>query len=223
MNTRVDLQAAFEMLRAAYGPQGWWPDETAFEMAVGAILTQNTSWTNVEKAIKNLKENDTLRSSAMHTMPNEELAELIRPAGYYRLKAGRLKNFVRLIEEDFGGDFDAILALPRYSLREVLLSVSGIGPETADSIVLYAAKLPIFVVDNYTARIAKRHGWIDFEADYHQIQETYQGALEESTELFSEYHALLVRVAKSHCKTKPICDGCPLQSLLPANGPLEPF
>jgi endonuclease III related protein len=223
MSTADDLHVAFDKLFAAYGPQGWWPGETPFEVAVGAILTQNTAWTNVEKAIKNLKDVDALRSSVLHAMQSEELAELIRPAGYYRLKAGRLKNFVRRIEEDFGGDFESMFSLPIHALREVLLGISGIGPETADSILLYAAKLPIFVVDNYTARIAKRHGWVDFEADYHQLQEALQGALEENVDRFNEYHALLVRVAKSHCKTRPICDGCPLECLLPAGGPLEPF
>ncbi len=221
MSTGDLLREAYGLLEQHYGPQGWWPGETPFEVAVGAILTQNTAWTNVEKAIRALKEVDALSSAAIHTMRLEELAEIIRSAGYYRLKAARLKNFVRVIQEQFDGDLATLLKLPTQDLRERLLEINGIGPETADSIVLYAAGKPIFVVDTYTARVAKRHGWVDFEADYHALQETFQGSLEEDPRLFNEYHALLVRVAKNHCKTQPQCDGCPLQPMLPSGGPLE--
>lgn len=220
MGTMDDLQSAYSRLLSAYGPQGWWPAESPFEMAVGAILTQNTAWTHVERAIENLRDAGVLEPAAMYALNAEELAELIRPAGYYRLKAGRLRNLVQVIVDEFGGDFSAMLELSTGSLRETLLGIKGIGPETADSIVLYAAQKPVFVVDNYTARVAKRHGWVDFEADYYQLQETFQFSLEEDVQLFNEYHALIVRVAKSHCKSQPLCDGCPLQPLLPPSGPL---
>ena len=223
MSTSDLLREAYERLEQQYGPQGWWPGETPFEVAVGAILTQNTAWTNVEKAIRALKEVDSLNSAAIHAMHMDELASIIRSAGYYRLKAARLKNFVRVIEEQFDGDFDSLLQLPTHNLRERLLEINGIGPETADSIVLYAAGKPLFVVDTYTARVAKRHGWVDYEADYHALQETFQGSLEDDPKLFNQYHALLVRVAKNHCKTQPHCDGCPLQPMLPSGGPLEPL
>ncbi len=154
-------------------------------------------------------------------MSAEELAELIRPAGYYRVKARRIKNLMRLVAQQFDGSLESLFQLGKHDLRETLLAVNGIGPETADSIVLYAAELPVFVVDTYTARVAKRHGWIDWEAGYGELQERFQYDLEEDARLYNEYHALLVRVGKAHCGTQPSCDGCPLAELLPEGGPLE--
>ena len=215
------LQDAFDRLLAAYGPQHWWPGDSALEVVIGAVLTQNTNWRNVEKALDNLREAQLMSVTALHALSNEELAEFIRPAGYYRVKARRLKNLIDRIVDDFDGSLEKLFALGKQDLRDTLLGVNGIGPETADSIVLYAAKLPIFVIDAYTARVLKRHGWIDFDADYHVMQDRFHYEMIEDAALYNEYHALIVRVGKEHCKTKPQCDGCPLQDLLPESGPLE--
>lgn len=215
------LQEAYDRLLATYGPQHWWPGETRLEIVVGAILTQNTNWKNVEKALANLNDNGLMSVSELIELDEEELAELIRPAGYYRVKSRRLKNFLQVVDEQFDGSLDRLFELDRHDLRETLLRVNGIGPETADSIVLYAAEQPIFVIDTYTARVLKRHGWIEFEADYHEMQERFHYELAEDVQLYNEYHALIVRVGKEHCKPKPKCDGCPLQCMLPESGPLE--
>lgn len=188
---------------------------------VGAVLTQNTAWTNVEKAIDNLRDAGALEPRALLALDAEQLPELIRPSGYYRLKARRLRNLVRLIVEHFDGSLDALFAQPLDVLREQLLTINGIGPETADSIVLYAADRPTFVIDAYTARVLKRHGWIEPEADYYALKQCFEEALPADAVLFNEYHALLVKVGKSHCRKQPKCEGCPLESLLPASGPLE--
>ena len=216
------LQDVYERLFAAYGPQHWWPGDSPFEVIVGAMLTQNTSWKNVERAIDNLKQADVLDATRMHEMPTEELAELIRPAGYYRIKTARLKNLLALIANLHDGRVENLLATSKTELREQLLAVNGIGPETADAIVLYASQQPIFVVDTYTARVLTRHGWINEEADYHQIQEYFHLELPENVDLFNEYHALLVKVGKQHCGRKPECEECPLCELLPSGGPLLP-
>ncbi len=191
-------------------------------MAAGAILTQNTSWTNVERALENLRRGEVLELKAIDSLPVAELAELIRPAGYYRLKARRLKNFTNFVVSRYQGDLQHFFARSVAGLRESLLSINGIGPETADSIILYAADQPIFVVDTYTARVLKRHGWIDFDADYFAIQTCFHDQLPLDTELFNEYHALLVKVGKEHCGPRPRCEGCPLASLLPHGQPLTP-
>lgn len=218
----ASVEEIYRRLLSAYGPQHWWPGDTPLEMIVGAVLTQNTNWSNVAKAIDNLREEGALNAAALHSLPHEELADLIRPAGYYRLKAARLKNFLALLFERFDGSLDEMFALPLDELRELLLGVNGIGPETADSILLYAGGLPTFVVDTYTHRVFKRHGWIEDEADYHALQEHLTAGLERSAPLFNEYHALLVKVGKEHCGTKPKCQGCPLEALLPASGPHMP-
>jgi len=215
------LHDVFQRLLEAYGPQQWWPGDSPLEVMVGAVLTQNTSWKNVERAIANLKQARALTLDTLHAMSHEELAELIRPAGYYQLKAKRLKNLLALIADRFDGEVDELLSLNRTQLRDALLSVNGIGPETADSMVLYAAHQPIFVVDTYTSRVLKRHGWIQFDADYREIQELFHMGLAEDTELFNEYHALLVRVGNQHCRKTPKCDACPLRAMLPDGGPLE--
>ncbi|WP_446009526.1 endonuclease III domain-containing protein [Candidatus Electrothrix sp.] len=194
-----------------FGPQHWWPGDTPFEIMVGAILTQNTNWQNVEKAIANLKMAGVLSLPAMAVLEKEKLAEYIRPAGYYNIKAGRLQNLFAMIAEQWDNDLEYLLQQPVAVLREQLLSVKGIGPETADSMVLYAAEQPVFVVDAYTHRILSRHGLIPEDADYFQIQEIFMDSLEEDTVLFNEYHALLVQVGKNFCKkSKPKCGECPL-------------
>ncbi len=215
------LYDVFERLSRAYGPQHWWPGENPFEIMVGAVLTQNTAWTNVEKAIDNLREVDALAFEAIVAMKDEQLAELIRPAGYYRVKTGRLKNLLQFITERYDGSLEIMFDGDVASLREGLLSVNGIGPETADSIILYAGNKLTFVVDTYTARIFKRHGWIEAEADYHAIKDFFEYSLEDDVSLWNEYHALLVQVGKNHCRAKPKCNECPLQDILPESGMMD--
>jgi endonuclease-3 related protein len=212
----------YERLLLAFGPQAWWPGESPFEVMVGAVLVQNTAWKNVEKAIENLREDGLLSPAAMHGLSVEELAEVIRPAGYYRLKAARLKRLIDFVFDRYDGDLEAMFADDLETLREGLLSINGIGPETADSILLYAAQRPTFVVDTYTKRILARHGWIDYEADYHTIKEEMEAALPRDVALYNEYHALLVRVGHLHCRKSAHCELCPLAELLPEGGPVEP-
>ncbi len=200
----------YEAMRSRFGDLGWWPGDGTLEICVGAILTQNTNWGNVEKAIANLKSAALLSVTALHEMSREQLAELIRPAGYYNVKAKRLKNFIAHVRESFGDDIEAFLDRSVSTLREELLSINGIGKETADSIILYAAAKPTFVVDTYTYRILLRHGLIAGEDDYDQIKELMESSLPEDVDLWNDYHAQLVMVGKSHCRPTPRCDGCPL-------------
>jgi endonuclease-3 related protein len=218
----MELSQLYERLLAEYGRQDWWPGETPLEVLVGAVLVQNTAWKNVEKAIANLKDAGLLDIAALHGMQAEELAELIRSAGYYRVKAQRLKRLIGFIHEQYDGSLDALFADDLETARMGLLSVNGVGPETADSILLYAGHRPTFVVDTYTKRILARHGWIDFEADYHELKEHMEAGLPREVELYNEFHALLVRVGHLHCRKTPKCDQCPLYDLLPNGKPLEP-
>ena len=196
-----------------FGPQHWWPGDTPFEIMLGAVLTQNTSWRNVSMVIEALKGEGLLSFSALEALPTEFLAEKIRPSGYYNQKAKRLKGLFAAIRED-SGDLETFLDQDGATLREKLLAVKGIGPETADSITLYAAGKPVFVVDAYTYRILLRHDLIADDAGYEEIQELFLGKLPTETQLFNEYHALLVRLAKEYCKkNNPLCDACPLQGL----------
>lgn len=211
--TREILTDMYSRLHDHFGPQGWWPGETPFEVMVGAVLTQNTNWQNVEKAIDNLKRAGVLSFARMHDLPVDLLAEYIRPAGYFNIKAVRLKNLFDLISQEFDGDIDAMFVTETQALREMLLSVKGIGPETADSILLYAAGRPVFVVDAYTYRILLRHDLIPEEFGYNDIQELFMDNLEPDTKLYNEFHALLVCTGKEFCKkTKPKCTDCPLES-----------
>ena len=207
------LKEIYDLLFERFGPQDWWPGETPFEVIVGAILTQNTNWTNVEKAIANIKNADLLSPEKLHRLDAKKLAELIRPAGYFNIKAKRLKNFLDWFFENYDGKLEKLENVGTVELREQLLSVKGIGPETADSILLYALNRPVFVVDAYTARICSRHHLIDEGADYHQIQETFESNLPSDISLFNEYHALLVHLGKDFCKPKPKCEECPLNGL----------
>lgn len=209
------LQALFQRLYDHFGPQGWWPGDTPFEVLVGAVLTQNTSWTNVEKAIANLQGAGLLDFAALLTATPDRLAECIRPAGYYRVKAERLQGLVRAIQDEYG-DLDALFALPQAPLRDWLLAVKGVGPETADSILLYAAGQPAFVVDAYTCRILVRHNFLDPEQGlaYDEVQALFLDNLPADTTLFGEFHALIVRLGKEFCKkTRPRCESCPLNGL----------
>jgi len=207
------LMQIYELLYERYGPQHWWPGRTRFEIIVGAILTQNTNWANVEKAIANLKAAGCLTAQRLYRMDTSELTQLILPAGYYNIKAGRLKNFLDWLFDNYGGDLGAIEGLSADGLRQELLSIKGIGAETADSIVLYAFDKPVFVVDTYTSRVLGRHELIEAGANYEQVREYFESNLPGDVKLFNEYHALLVRVGKEYCRPKPRCEGCPLESL----------
>ncbi|MBI2982156.1 MAG: endonuclease III domain-containing protein [Deltaproteobacteria bacterium] len=196
------------------GPQHWWPGETPFEVCVGAILTQNTNWTNVEKAIANLKSRNLLGPRRLYALAPVELAQLIRPAGYFNIKTKRLRSFLKFLIEDYDADLDRMFSESLSTLREKLLSVKGIGPETCDSILLYAGAKPIFVVDAYTKRIFVRHQILPEEADYHEIQEHFSRHLTPDT--FNEFHALVVNIGKNWCKSRePDCAHCPWERFLP--------
>lgn len=213
-NIEKKLMEAYTRLLGEFGPQGWWPGRTRFEVVVGAILTQNTSWSNVERAIRNLKREKALTPKAMRSLEVSRLAELIRPAGYFNIKAGRLGNFLDHLFEYCGGSLSRLFKKPAPELRRELLSVNGIGPETADSIILYAAGKPEFVVDAYTRRVFSRHALADAESGYEDLKAVFAGNLPADVKLFNEYHALIVKVAKDFCRTRdPFCRGCPLESL----------
>ena len=193
-----------------FGPQRWWPGETPFEVMLGAVLTQNTSWRNVSMVIEALRQEGLLSFDALEALPLEVLAENIRPSGYYNQKAKRLKGLFAAIRED-SGNLETFFDQDTHTLREKLLAIKGIGPETADSIALYAAGKPVFVVDAYTYRILLRHDLIGEDAGSEEIQDLFLGKLPSDAHLFNEYHALLVRLAKEHCKkSNPLCDTCPL-------------
>ena len=207
------LTEIYQLLFDRFGPQHWWPGRTRLEIIVGAILTQNTNWANVEKAIGNLKSADLLTPEKLYHLDISKLAELIRPAGYFNIKAGRLKNFLTWLFEDYQGLLANLENLDSRQLRAELLAVKGIGRETADSILLYAFDREVFVVDAYTARIAVRHELIEPEADYERLSELFQSNLTPDTKLFNEYHALLVRLGKEFCRPKANCTDCPLRDL----------
>jgi endonuclease-3 related protein len=207
------LNEIYQLLFERFGPQHWWPGETQFEIITGAILTQNTNWGNVEKAIANLKSAGRLTFEELYHLDLSQLAELIRPAGYYNIKARRLKNFINWLFDSYAGNLTNLESIDTDKLRTELLAIKGIGCETADSILLYALNRPIFVVDAYTARVAVRHGLIEPGADYEQLQELFQSNLPQDTRLFNEYHALLVRVGKEFCRPTVRCAGCPLENL----------
>lgn len=207
------LETIYSQLFRAYGPQHWWPADTPFEIAVGAILTQNTNWLNVEKAIRNLKHAGTLSAKAIAAMPEAELAGLIRPAGYYNIKAKRLKNLVYFLMQEYQGSMKKMAQENRSVIRNKLLSLSGIGPETADSIILYALQKPVFVIDAYTKRILSRHTILHHDASYEIYQNLFHEKLRADASLFNEYHALMVRLAKDFCRPDPRCSGCPLERI----------
>ncbi len=207
------LMEIYRLLYEHYGSQHWWPGHSRLEIVVGAILTQNTNWGNVEKAIKNLKAAKSLSAQKLYDMDISSLAEMIRPAGYYNVKAGRLKNFLEWLFKEHDGDLNRLEDTDGETLRRELLQIKGVGPETADSIVLYAFDKPVFVVDAYTCRIMGRHGLIEAGADYEQVRDFFQSYLDGSVKLFNEYHALLVRLGKEYCRPKAKCDGCLLEKL----------
>lgn len=204
----------YSTLYKSFGPQHWWPGETSFEIMIGAILTQNTNWKNVEKAISNIKNKNLLDPFKLNSISNNELQTLIKPSGFYRLKAKRLKIFLEYFIKDFNGSIENMKKLDRDELRDYLLSIKGIGKETADSIILYALSKAIFVVDTYTQRILSRHNLIKLGEDYDLIQSIFHNTLPENVKLFNEYHALLVKIGKEFCfKNSPLCDKCPLKHI----------
>jgi len=209
----TDLLSVYTALYQRFGEQHWWPAETPFEVCVGAILTQSTSWGNVEKAIDNLKREELLTSKAMDEVCAKDLAVLIRPAGYFNSKARKLKALTTHLSASYGDDLDFLFKKPIDELREELLSVWGIGPETADSIILYAAEKPSFVVDAYTKRVFFRLGLVKEDIEYEPLKRFCEKNLPKDPVLYNEFHALIVRLGKDCCrKSKPLCKECPLSS-----------
>ena len=204
----------YKALRRHFGHRHWWPGETPFEVIVGAVLTQNTAWRNVEKAIENLKKADVLNLEALHKIPDKELAELIRPAGYFNMKAKRLKNVIEFLRSRYGGDLGKMFKEETEKLREELLAVNGIGEETADSILLYAGNKPVFVVDAYTKRVFERHRYLKGGETYQEIQKIFTELLPRKTGLYNDYHAQIVEAGKDFCRKIHHCNACPLRPFL---------
>ncbi len=205
--SRHPFSHIYDILLDHYGPQHWWPGETAIEVMVGAMLTQNTAWCNVERAISNLKEADLLDAGRILDCSDTTLANLLRPAGYFNLKSTRLKNLCQLLYET---GFERLQALPTAALRQRLLAVKGIGPETADAILLYAFQRPVFVIDAYTRRIFSRFGLVSGSERYELLRARFEGALGATAAIYNEYHALIVQHAKQACRVKPACNQCVL-------------
>ncbi len=217
------LQSYYEALLRAHGPQHWWPGRTRFEVIVGAILTQNTSWTNVQRAIRNLRREKLLSPAAIARVSPARLARLVRSSGYFRQKARKLKAFVRFLREAHQGSLTKMFRTPTAVLREQLLAVHGIGPETADSILLYAGKHPVFVVDAYTRRILERHHLSHAKQSYEEIRAFFEQDLPLSAALFNEYHGLIVRTGKDFCRARaPLCEKCALKPFLPPSPEAAP-
>lgn len=213
MGTLVDY---YESLLHAFGPQGWWPGRTRLEVILGAILTQNTAWRNASLALRQLRKNGLLRVQKLRKARPQELEILIRQAGFYRNKAATITRFIEQVDSDFGGSLGRFFSQPQAALRQYLLDIKGIGPETADAILLYAGRKPYFVADGYARRILSRHGWLPENATYETTQELLHRELPRDPLLFNEFHALLVEVGKRFCKRRdPSCQECPLREYLP--------
>lgn len=210
MKKRPPIKEIYDILLKQWGPQDWWPARTRLEVIVGAILTQNTAWTNVEKAIKRLRDEKALNVPTLCKVQEKKLANWIRPAGYYNIKAKRVKSFIKKLCSEYDGSIDKLCALDTSTLRKVLLDINGIGPETADCILLYVAKRPVFVVDAYTRRMLVRHNWAAESADYDDIAQLMTAYLPRDTQLYNEFHALIVRLGKEYCHPKPHCFECPV-------------
>lgn len=214
-SVRSTLGSYYRALYRAFGPQGWWPGRTRFEVITGAVLTQNTNWGNVEKAIRNLKREKLLTPEAMHGVSLKKLSALIRPAGYFNIKAGRLRGFTSHLFRYHDGSLARLFSAETTPLRDELLQVHGIGPETADSILLYAGRRPSFVVDAYTGRVLSRHAVVSEDATYDEMRSLFMDNLPHDTITFNEYHALIVKVGKEFCRPRePRCEECPLGRFL---------
>lgn len=212
------LADIYDHMMAHFGLTHWWPGDTPFEISIGAILTQNTAWTNVEKAIANLKAARLLSPGAILACPNGDLEQALRPSGYFRQKAIRVRGFSQHLVDRYGGSMARMARRPLPALREELLELHGIGPETADDILLYACGKPVFVVDTYTRRILSRHGLVDENIKYHDLQAYFHRHVEADLHTYKEYHGLIVWTGKEFCRTRPRCEGCPLAPLLPGRG-----
>ena len=213
MNKSKVLAEIYDSLFKSFGEQYWWPGDTDFEVVIGAILTQNTNWTNVEKAIENLKAAKVFTPKKLYEINIEKLAELIKPSGYFNVKAKRLKHFIEWLFSNYNGSLSKLFKQDYTILREELLSINGIGRETADSIILYAAEKPTFVVDAYTKRVLVRHGLITEDYDYEAIKAVFEDNLPRNVSHYNEYHALIVMVGKYYCKPKMQCEECPLENV----------
>jgi len=216
MTVPLSLPEIFRRLFDRFGPLSWWPAETPFEVCVGAILTQNTAWSNVEKAICALKQAGIMSADTLLECDPEKLAQLIRPAGYFNVKSRRLKDFTAWLSLNHQGSLERMFAGNWKELREELLRVRGIGPETADSILLYAGNKPTFVVDAYTRRLFRRLGLLPEAAGYDHTRALFMNGLPEDVRLFNEFHAQIVEQCKQFCRSKPLCSGCPLCSSCPS-------
>jgi endonuclease III related protein len=220
-HTRQLLLNLYQNMLAAFGHRHWWPADSPFEVCAGAVLTQNTAWKNVAKAIANLKQAGALDAFTIYHSSHEQLAGWIKPAGYFNVKALRLRNFVNHLVERHGGSMDSLFAAEIEPLREELLSIKGIGKETADSMILYAADKPIFVVDAYTKRVLNSHGLMpQGSGDYDSIQALFHRNLPREVPLYNDFHAQLVAVGHHYCKRRPLCGQCPLSQFLPEGGPI---
>ncbi|MDT8421520.1 MAG: endonuclease III domain-containing protein [Desulfuromonadales bacterium] len=207
-----DLNAIFATLLKAYGPLHWWPAETPFEVAIGALLTQNTNWKNVEIAIDNLRREEALTPQAIAALQRQELEQLIRPSGFFRQKAERLQHLAEYLQTAHNNALENLLNQPLELARRELLQLKGIGPETADSILLYAGNLPSFVVDAYTMRLFQRLGSLTGKEGYEQVRNLFMSRLPADPEIYNEYHALIVEHCKRFCRKRPLCQQCPLQN-----------
>ena len=204
----------YNLLLRHFGPTGWWPADTPFEMVAGAILTQNTAWKNVEKALKNLARLEALTPEGLMQLPEDILRDAVKPAGYFNQKSKRLRGFLQMLMDEYEGNLENLFVLPTDSLRHWLLRITGIGPETADSILLYAAERPVFVIDTYTVRILSRHSILPEDVTYDEAQQYMMDHLPLEVPLYKEFHALLVYTGKDFCRPKPLCPGCPLEDSL---------
>ncbi|MBN2311668.1 MAG: endonuclease III domain-containing protein [Candidatus Hydrogenedentes bacterium] len=212
----------YERLAAHYGPTHWWPGESPFEIAVGAVLTQNTAWASVEKAIANLKRARLLGPKKILACSDATLHEALRPSGYFRVKTKRLRSFCHYLCAAYGGSMRRMARRPLDALRPELLAVDGVGPETADDILLYACEKPVFVVDAYTRRILSRHRLCPPDIAYEDLRALFEGRLDADVALFKEYHGLIVYTGKDFCRRNPKCAGCPLEPLLRGRAPWLP-
>jgi endonuclease-3 related protein len=207
------LLKIYKKLLSFFGPQHWWPGNTALEIIIGAILTQNTNWKKIEKAIAELRTNKTLNYFSLKKIKEKELALSITASGYYRIKARRIKNFLDFLEEKCGGKIYKLKKIKLKKLRKELLNVNGIGPETADSILLYALDKPVFVIDAYTKRIFSRHNFMAPNVSYETAQKIFMENLPPNISLYNEFHALIVKLGNTYCKKSPKCAKCPLRSI----------
>ncbi len=214
MKKRDQLIRIYNILYSFYGPQKWWPGDSPFEIAIGAILTQNTNWGNVEKAINNLKREGVMSVEGLNRLSDEKIASLIKPAGYFNIKTKRIRAFLDFLIDKYNGKIEEMKKEDTISLRNKLLNIYGIGAETADSILLYALEKPVFVIDAYTKRVLTRHSIMKPNSTYSDYQMIFHKELDEDLQMFNEFHALFVRVGKDYCKVKPLCKNCPLADLL---------